>query len=247
MTKESLESTQLSIEDLIVQGLLKSYYIVYLLFSLRLLKNFDKRIKDTPPSTNKTKYRWLKYLVITIIFISSISMIVDFFPESISKDYFTPLATTIVIIFMGYLGLKQSDILTAMEIKKVENKYKKSALTSEVSENIYQSLIELLNSDKIFSDSEISLPKLAKKMNVAQHHLSQVINEKFNLNFFGLINKFRIEEAKELLMESNHNKMNVSEIAYHVGFNSISAFNSAFKKFTEVSPSQFKGQILEQN
>lgn len=56
---------------------------------------------------------------------------------------------------------------------------------------------------------------------------------------------FRIEEAKILLTNSRNSKMNISQIAAEVGFNSISAFNAAFRKFTGLSPLQIKNEELK--
>ncbi len=58
-------------------------------------------------------------------------------------------------------------------------------------------------------------------------------------NFYDYISKYRIEEAKSILSDQSSNKT-VLEILYEVGFNSKSSFNTAFKKYTGVTPSKFK-------
>ena len=72
-----------------------------------------------------------------------------------------------------------------------------------------------------------------------EKHLSYIINDKFNLNFYDFINKYRIEESKQYLNKSSNIKT-VLEIAYKVGFNSKTTFNSAFKKYTDMTPSEFR-------
>ena len=59
------------------------------------------------------------------------------------------------------------------------------------------------------------------------------------VNFYDFINKYRVEEAKKLLIEDIHN-YKILAIAYEVGFNSKATFNRVFKKFTELTPSEFK-------
>ena len=71
------------------------------------------------------------------------------------------------------------------------------------------------------------------------HHVSQVNYEKLNKSFFELLGSYRIEEAKKLLSEKSTHK-NVMEILYEVGFNSKSSFNTAFKKYTLKTPSEFR-------
>ena len=69
--------------------------------------------------------------------------------------------------------------------------------------------------------------------------LSQIINEELNKNFYDLVNYYRIEEAKKLLVSVNGERT-ILDIAYDVGFNTKSSFNRAFKKQTRMTPSQFK-------
>ena len=82
----------------------------------------------------------------------------------------------------------------------------------------------------VYKNNTISLAKLAKQINSSILALSQVINENFQLTFFELIGKYRIEEAQKLLKEEPETK--ISDIAFEVGYNSLSAFNAAFKKST---------------
>ena len=84
----------------------------------------------------------------------------------------------------------------------------------------------------------MSLSKLAKMLKTNTHALSQVINEHKKMTFFELIGYHRVEEAKILLKQSPQVK--VSDIAFDVGYNSLSAFNTAFKKSTGKTPTQFR-------
>ena len=86
----------------------------------------------------------------------------------------------------------------------------------------------------------ISLPELAQLLSISKHHLSQVINESFNLNFNDFINMYRIDEAMTLLQDKTNCSKTILEVAYIVGFNSKSTFNSAFKKHTGQTPKEFK-------
>ena len=77
-------------------------------------------------------------------------------------------------------------------------------------------------------------------LSVPQHHLSQILNEKLNQNFFDFVNNYRIQEAKKLLVSPDGGLLTILAIAEEVGFNSKSAFNNAFKKVTNTTPSEFR-------
>ena len=61
-------------------------------------------------------------------------------------------------------------------------------------------------------------------------------------NFYGLINKHRIIEAKSLLKKPENRAYNIDTIMEMVGFQSKSSFNGCFKKMTGKTPSEFRKQ-----
>lgn len=87
------------------------------------------------------------------------------------------------------------------------------------------------------SDEEISLTKVAKAVNISANHLSEKFKEVTGVNFVHYIAQTRTEKARELLQDQH---LRISEIAFAVGFQSLSQFNRVFKKLTRQSPSQFR-------
>ncbi len=103
------------------------------------------------------------------------------------------------------------------------------------------SLIKLFDKESIYMQSDISLQKVAELLNTNRTYLSSAIQEVLSTNFPNLINKYRIEKARKLLAEDSQ-KLSIEGIALSVGFNSKSTFNTAFKKFTGVTPSEMRSQ-----
>jgi AraC-like DNA-binding protein len=97
---------------------------------------------------------------------------------------------------------------------------------------------------KPFLDPDITLKKLASRISVQSKHLSQIINKYKNQNFYDYINYYRINEAKNILVDSKNNKT-ILEVLFECGFNSKSAFNTHFKKITGSTPTQFKNSIRQ--
>jgi AraC-like DNA-binding protein len=119
-------------------------------------------------------------------------------------------------------------------------KYKSSSLTDD--DQLQQHIIKLkqiMEVQKPFLKPSFSLPELAQLMNLSVHLVSQIINDKLGKSFFEMIAEYRIEEAKKLLV--NQPNIKIEEIAEQVGYNSKSSFNTAFKKFTGKTPSEFRG------
>jgi len=81
---------------------------------------------------------------------------------------------------------------------------------------------------------------LAKETGISSCELSILINHHLNKHFFDFINEYRIEKAMELLTNPERKEYTVLEILYEVGFNSKSSFNTAFKKHTGLTPTEYR-------
>lgn len=87
------------------------------------------------------------------------------------------------------------------------------------------------------SDEELSLTKVAKFVNISPNYLSEKFKEVTGVNFVDYIARHRIEKARELLQNLN---LRISEIAFAVGFQSLSQFNRVFRKLVGKSPTAYR-------
>ncbi|HUG09689.1 MAG TPA: helix-turn-helix domain-containing protein, partial [Opitutaceae bacterium] len=86
--------------------------------------------------------------------------------------------------------------------------------------------------------SLLNLRSLSRAIGEKAHYVSQVINRDLNSNFYELVNRHRIAQAKQLLADEAG--QTVLEIALAVGFNSKSTFNTAFRRHAGMTPSEFR-------
>ncbi|MGB6150625.1 MAG: helix-turn-helix domain-containing protein, partial [Pricia sp.] len=93
-------------------------------------------------------------------------------------------------------------------------------------------------------EPSISLKNISEKLSVSSREISQAINENSQQNFHEFMNGHRISKAKNLLSDSEHKHKKISSIAYDSGFNTVTAFNVAFKKNTGTTPSNYRKQHL---
>jgi len=119
-------------------------------------------------------------------------------------------------------------------------KYQKSSLSEEDKDKILVKITRELEVNTYFTNNLASLSGLAKQINESSHHVSQVINEKTGKSFFELLAFYRVEHAKKLMKKDKEGKITVEELAELVGYNSKSAFNTAFRKYTSKTPSEFR-------
>ena len=81
---------------------------------------------------------------------------------------------------------------------------------------------------------------IARKIGTSKQKLTYVINNVMGTNFYGIINKYRVLEAKELLKRPENQNYNIDAISQMVGFQSKSSFNGCFRKITGLTPSEFR-------
>ena len=103
-----------------------------------------------------------------------------------------------------------------------------------------QRLRLFMQNEKPWLNPDLSLEELAAAVGQKPKMLSTVINETLGQNFFDFINHYRVDEAKRLLTNPVDKKITVSEVLYAVGFNSKSSFNTLFKKYTGLTPTEFR-------
>jgi AraC-like DNA-binding protein len=91
-----------------------------------------------------------------------------------------------------------------------------------------------------YLEPSLTIQDLSKEVQISVRDLSILINHHMNKHFFDFINEYRIEKAKEILKDASKSKVTILEILYEVGFNSKSSFNTAFKKHTNQTPTEFR-------
>lgn len=119
-------------------------------------------------------------------------------------------------------------------------KYQKSRLPEAILSRYQAKLEKLMSEKKVYLDDDLTLPQLAERLAVPQHHLSQLLNERLGVNFFDYVNRQRVNEIKQLLRDPNRADQSILDLAFEAGFRSKSSFNSIFKRATGYSPSVYR-------
>lgn len=114
-----------------------------------------------------------------------------------------------------------------------------SDLNSEQNRDIILQLQKILNKNKKYCNSDITLDSLANEINVHRVYLSKAINSYLKMNFNAYINELRINEAIRIISNNELPNYTLEGISETVGFKNRTSFITAFKKHTGVTPSLF--------
>jgi AraC-like DNA-binding protein len=234
---------------LIERGFIQLLFIVhlfcYIILSYRLLKKHTENIKSTFSSIEKINLNWIRLFICFFLLIGSLRITL-FLVTAISGTFqsdlqhYFQLLITIAMYAGGYRGLVQPAIFLGEEESVPAKKYETSTLTAQRAEQYQKRLIEVMDTQKPYTDSTLTLQKLASLTSIPPYHLSQILNERLRQNFYDFINSYRVEEAKRLLNDETKKHYSILAIANEAGFNSKSVFNTVFKKIVQLTPSEYR-------
>ncbi len=120
---------------------------------------------------------------------------------------------------------------------------KRKVLSAEKMDYYKEQLLKLMEHEKPYLDSDITLPKLGTMLLLNTYQTSYLINACFIENFYTFINRYRVDECKRMLESTHYNHLSILGIGHEAGFNSKTAFNTTFKKLTGLSPKEYKVQL----
>jgi len=197
--------------------------------------------------------RWLNYIFGSILFFLLIniafSLLVNKENANILLSYNILMIITGGII--GYWGLKQENLHEyIMKLSNISSdkstKLSKLPMEKTISVNdeekleIQEDLKKLMELEKPYLNSNLTIDDLALRLNINKRTLSNVINDEMETNIYGFINDYRINEFIKIISEEEMDHLSIEGIASKVGFKSKSSFNACFKKATGKTPSRYK-------
>jgi len=229
--------------------------IGYSILSYRKLVQRERVVEENFSNSNRINLSWLRYAILGIAAVFITGTIIIIFREVLGFQF--PFNADILfyslivgfVVYVGYSGIRQQDLFTNTiineeELVKTESEYKKSSLKLDVATSKHNELLELMNEEKLFLNPKLTLTELAESLSISNNHLSQIINQYEQVNFHDFVNKYRVEEF--IQKAQSNTSFSLLGHALDSGFNSKSTFNSVFKKFKSVTPSQYIANLKVQ-
>ncbi|MGZ0016705.1 helix-turn-helix domain-containing protein [Yeosuana sp. AK3] len=222
-------------------SILFSVAIIILVFRMILI--YEKGNSNYSMSNVIIETKWLKKilyigLLLCILWFVSLNLFEGFFNKGYYKFYSLWIGMAILIYWMGYSAILQKQLFN--ERKEIR---KRKISNNDENPSSYSKIDSLIINNKLHLVPTLSLRTLSNELNLSEGYISQLINRNSNLNFNDYINLLRVNDAKNMLMDSEYDNYTVLSIGLEAGFNSKSSFYSAFKKFTSKTPIEFKKDV----
>lgn len=203
-------------------GLIITWVLIYIVWTTVKYPSQIFRFKGF--RTEHVKGAWITVALFWLFY--TVHWLSPLFPYGTSALVFCLYTYYILLITVRNRWKKASPIFVPHEVTQRRN-------------SIYDRLIQYLNRKDVFSDSLLSLPKVAHALSVQPHELSAAIKQKEHTGFPELIMTIRLHHIAQKLTDPK-NEETMASLAFSHGFNSLSTFNTAFRKQFRQTPTQYK-------
>lgn len=216
---------------------------VYIIAGYRLLQTADQQLRNRLTGAAPGRLRRLKQLsalfwgTISLLLAAMLFLILKTHIPEVEYGMALTLAATVQVI--GYGVIRQPEVFSGKPLSDIPEKYRNSALTEQQASAYVERLLQYMENEEPFLDSDLKLPDLASALSISPHHLSQLINQGLQTNFFDFVNRYRVKAAQQKLLDPGYRHLTLLGIALEAGFNNKSSFNRAFKKHTGMTPGEF--------
>jgi len=232
----------------IINGFIISQALYFTIYSYIIIQHHKKRIRLFASNTNKIDLKWLESIIIALLGLSIFIGIYNIIFRGADLNLLANVISLIIIYFISFNSLRQKEIFLLNENQRnliiatgeQSVKEKRKIIPDNDLEILKTKLTRLMEDQHPYLDSELTLIRLAELIELTPHQLSYVINKGFSENFFWFVNRYRVQRVKELLSNGQNDHMSILGIAFESGFNSKTSFNTAFKKISSQTPSEFK-------
>ena len=231
--------------------------VTYATMTILFLRRHHERIKESYSSLERVSLRWLLWLGAGAAAIWMLAVAFEVLQSTgllrIERgDDFVSLGIAVMVYGIGYMGLRQPEVfryetaeypVPVPEPPEPETgapRYERSGLTDREAERLKDALTALMEKERPWQDSDLTLADLAARLSTTPHRLSEVLNSQLGQTFYDFVNGYRVREVQRRIAAGEAQQVTMLSLALDAGFASKSTFNLVFKKHTGQTPSDFR-------
>ena len=229
--------------------------LTVLIFGIKDLKKYEEQLYQNYSEVEDKSLRWLRTSLISGLLLSAFWGFLTIMDFDFNSSYrlfalVLLLGLSMLIYYIGYSMIIRQGLLDT-SVFAVANKDTKGELheaqnipeLSEKTDEHLRKIKNLFEQEKLYQDPSLNMSMLSDKTGLSNGYLSQIINQKNNLNFFDFVNSYRVEDVKKKMSEPDYEHYTLLGLAQEAGFKSKSTFNSVFKKMTGKTPSEYRKSL----
>lgn len=256
-TGEEQAAFDQSFTVLLIYILIYIQVVVYFTLIFLMLRKYKTILSENFSNPDMSNYQWLIQfftVMVTLEIFGLARNIIRFTGSEKVFDIATFIITINMLFYVSWIlikSLKNPGIFMGVSsnTQLVKSLLKEEEAVGDQAEGARLKNEDLIRIEKIkthmetekpYLDASLSIYNLAIQVDMSVKDLSVLINHKLNQHFFDFVNRYRIEQAMEMLRDPDKANLTILEILYEVGFNSKSSFNTIFRKYTGTTPTEYR-------
>lgn len=267
---DQLQTGQVPLQIIIANRLKLVSGVVYASATIVFLRRHSHRVKESYSTLERVNLRWLLWLGAAAAAIWALAVVVQVLESTgiggaDRGEDFISLAIAVLVYSIGYMGLRQPEIFRyetaeyeipaelrasteravadeqpATEPDAPSPRYERSGLKDREAERLKDALTAVMDRDRPWRDSNLTLADLAERLSTTPHKLSEVLNSQLEQTFYDFVNGYRVREVQRRIAAGETQRFTMLSLALDAGFASKSTFNVVFKKHTSRTPSDYR-------
>jgi AraC-like DNA-binding protein len=240
--------------------------VTYTVITLLFLRRHRARIRDNYSSLEHVNLQWLVRLAVAAAAVWGLAVVLEGIPGG---DDLITLAIALLVYGIGYMALRQPEIFRfdtgeypvvaatpappasaivpdpppVADPEHTGSRYERSGLSEWEAAALKNSLLSVMDKDRPWQDSDLTLADLAQRLSTTPHKLSEVLNAKLEQTFYDFVNGYRVRYVQGRIEADDARNLTILSLALDAGFASKSTFNDVFKKHTGKTPSDYRRSV----
>lgn len=237
----------------LIEAVRASIFVIFAIMCLIEVRHAQQQVHHRYSNIEKIDFVWLASLVAAFIVLRAWTLIVvgvAFLQPYLDDSIFNALGLGGNYLMFGIINALIFFSMTRSAV--FAGKISRSSIHSEndnveLDPELAQRIQNHMQLHKPFLSHYLNLDELSNQLSMHPRTLSVAIKNNFQTNFYEFINSYRINEAKEMLEDSNKPNRTMIEILGDSGFNSKATFNAIFKKLVGMTPTQYRRSLNQSN
>lgn len=224
---------------------LKFLPVVYAFAAALEIYRYKQQLKEFYSSLYLQGPYWLLLLTLGFAFNWLWSLVVHLLGQTVGinlADSFGIVDNYLTFLLVNALFVYS--LLYAHQLIETRDKPKeKEALAAtEISADSVARIRNTMENHQLYLKQNLNIEEFARQVGIHYRDVSSIINKQFNTNFFEFVNEYRVNKAKQMLLDPLCAEMTILDILLESGFNSKSSFHRFFKRYTGMSAAEFRKQ-----
>lgn len=238
-------------ETLFIRVLIDLQFVFYIVVIFLALRKFKKIYLENYTDAAIITYQWLFQLTVlsvaahSIVMVKNILIYLELAKISIWANLLVGVIALGILCWFVLKALYHPELFRGVDsklrlVKDILPSMEPEDTALLANEKKAAELRAFMDNAEPFLEPALTIQDLATLTNSPVRELSILINHHLDQHFFDFVNEYRIRKAMNMLKDPAKSNLTILEVLYHVGFNSKSSFHTAFKKYTDLTPTQYR-------